>query len=347
MSPRFGRVARLLTSATAVQGVGDDIKFFVVVGVGVDLRCQRPVTFAAMIPTVNASTNAAPERQLQAWESTGPALGLGAVGIFVRVIAAIGLLVAGFVPAVLFSNLVTSIVGDEALEGALPAVAVALSVHLVFLAAVLLEVWLWLRFVERRRLRTAGWRWDRLSVVWLLVGIVVTGVLVFVTTALLPATGAIASESEFDPKMPIVASLTIYVSQAFVLQAIPEELIFRGWLLTAWRERPIRAITVSTLAFTAIHLISSGGQTSVLEHFLYLTDAFGFALLAVGLMLWTGSLWSAIGVHGGFHLGHGATVLFLPEVNAPLSWVVVGTVLAVAGLALIVPALLRHRPITA
>ena len=272
---------------------------------------------------------------------------MGPVGVLVRVVAAIGLLIAGFVPAVLFSNLAASIVGEEALEETLPIVAVTLSGHLVFLATVVLEVWLWLRFVERRRLRTAGWRWDRLSVVWLLVGIVVTGVLVFVTTALLPATGAVAPESEFDTSLPLVGMLTIYVSQALVLQAIPEELLFRGWLLTTWRERPILAIVVSTLAFTAIHLISSGGQASALEHVLYLTDAFGFALLAVGLMLWTGSLWSAIGVHAGFHLGHGATVLFLPQVNAPLSWVVVGTVLAVAGLALIVPALVRHRPIAA
>lgn len=49
---------------------------------------------------------------------------------------------------------------------------------------------------------------------------------------------------------------------------------------------------------TAIHPVSQGGQQLVAEHVLYLALPLGFSLLAVGLLLWTWSLWAAVGVHG-------------------------------------------------
>ena len=133
------------------------------------------------------------------------------------------------------------------------------------------------------------------------------------------------------------------ISQAFLLQAIPEELLFRGWLFATLRARPVLAIAVTTLSFTVIHLASNGGQTSFAERLLYLALPFGFSLLAVGMLLWTGSLWSAVGVHGGFHLGNAVAMLTLPQVDLPLSWMVIGALQTVVGTALIVTGLQRGR----
>jgi membrane protease YdiL (CAAX protease family) len=215
------------------------------------------------------------------------------------------------------------------------------------LGAVVLLVGGWMRVVERRRMSDAGWRWTRSSTGWLMLAIVIAGGLVYAVVALLPATGPLADEDDLIGTAPVAFSLVALVSQAFLLQAIPEELLFRGWLLSTLRSRPWLAIAATTLSFTVIHLASNGGQESAIERLLYLALPFGFSLLAAGLLLWTGSLWAAVGVHGGFHLGTAAAVVFLPEVDAALSWVVIGAVHATVGLVLIVTALRRGRGILA
>jgi membrane protease YdiL (CAAX protease family) len=277
--------------------------------------------------------------------SVEPRLGLGPVGITVRVVVAVAFLFgANFLIAGLYAliGMVPALAG--LLTDTTPA-ALALFVLLqaAMLGTVLLLVWAWLRLVERRRLRDAGWRWTAGSPGWLLLAAVVAGGLVFAVVAALPATGPVVDLDDLGPATPTAFALVALVSQAFLLQGIPEELLFRGWLLWALRARPVLAIAVTTLSFTVIHLASSGGQESLAERLLYLALPFGFSLLAVGLMLWTRTLWSAVGVHGGFHLGNAAAVVFLPQVDAALSWVLIGGVQSALGLVLIVTALRRGR----
>lgn len=193
-------------------------------------------------------------------------------------------------------------------------------------AVVVLGAWVWMRFVERQRLRSIGLRATRSSALWLLIGIVVAAGLLLATQALLPATGPVAGEDPAYAQIPLGLIVGPVVIQAFVLQGFPEELLVRGVLLGTLRRRPILAIVVSTLAFTVIHLVSQGGQQSPLEHVLYLTVPFGFSLLAVGVLLWTRSLWAAVGVHGGFHIGNAVAFALLPEVDRALWWVAIGGV---------------------
>ena len=274
-----------------------------------------------------------------------PRLGLGPVGILLRCLVAIAILfganflIAGLAAVLSLIPALAEVMAQETLASLTLFVLLQASM----LGAVLLLVWAWMRVVERRSIRFAGWRWTRGSAGWLLLAIVIAGTLVFVVVALLPATGPLASDEDLIGTAPVAFSLVALVSQAFLLQAIPEELLFRGWLLSTLRSRPWLAITVTTLSFTIIHLASNGGQESAVERLLYLALPFGFSLLAVGLLLWTGSLWAAVGVHGGFHLGNAAAMVFLPEVDAALSWVVIGAVHAAVGLALIVTALRRGR----
>lgn len=105
------------------------------------------------------------------------------------------------------------------------------------------------------------------------------------------------------------------------------------------------AISVSVLVFTAIHLVSNGGQQNTLECFLYLAAPFGFALLAIGLMLATRSFWASVGVHGGFHFGNAAASILLSQVAPPVVWLSVGGVQAAIGLVFIVVSLRRGRAI--
>ncbi|RUR01221.1 CPBP family intramembrane glutamic endopeptidase [Labedella endophytica] len=275
-----------------------------------------------------------------------PRLGLGPLGIAVRVVVAIVVLFGANLGVGGLAALVTLIPGgNDVMSETTPlALAVFVGLQVAMLAIVVTLVGLWLRFVERRTLRSAGWTWTRSSALWLLLAVVVAGGLVVAVTALLPSTGPVADADSFGPA-PVAFTITALVSQAFLLQGIPEELLFRGWLLSALRRRPVLAVVVTTLSFTIIHLASNGGQQSVADQFLYLALPFGFALLAVGMLLWTRSLWAAVGVHGGFHLGNAAAMVFLPAVDPALSWVVIGATHAVVGLVLVVTALRTGRGI--
>lgn len=274
-----------------------------------------------------------------------PRLGVGPLGIFVRIVFAVGILMSANIGGGLLVAAVGRLPDAERMFGGSSpgGFALAGAVQLFVCGIVMTAVWAWMRWVERRAIRVAGWRWGRLSIVWLLLGVAVSALSLIATASLLPSTG---------PVVPVVgpnaapALLIVYVlGLAFLQQGIPEELLFRGFLLWRLRERPILAITVTTLAFTVIHLVSSGGQQSAWEHVLYLAIPFGFSLLAVGLLLWTGSLWAAAGVHGGFHVGYHVASLIVHQVDPVTSWLAVGGVQAVLGLVLIVTALGRGRRI--
>jgi membrane protease YdiL (CAAX protease family) len=277
-----------------------------------------------------------------------PRLGLGPLGIAVRVVVAVGILLIANLGASLLPAVMTVIPGAvEIFGGSSPwGFALASALQAMVLCIVVLCVLVWMRRVERRPMRVIGWRWGRRSVVWLLLGIVTAAVSLFSVVALLPATGPVLDDESLlrdQAETPGTLALLIvyYLGLAFVQQAIPEELLFRGMLLWSMRDRPALAVVVTTLTFTAIHLVSNGGQQSAWEHVLYLAQPFGFALLAVGLLMWTGSLWAAVGVHGGFHVGNYLAAGLLHQVDTVTSWLAIGGVQSVIGLVLVATAL-RH-----
>lgn len=316
----------------------------VTAGAGAEQTALRSVT----------SMNAAPASAALASAPSAPAprLGLGPLGIGVRIVVAIGILIAsnliaGLVPAVL-----SAIPGAvQIFGGSSPwGFALAFVLQAVVLGTVVLAVWAWMRWIERAPMRAAGWRWGRRSIGWLLLGIVAAAGSLFAVVAVLPATGPVQDDDALlggrvETPLTFVLLIVYFLGLAFVQQGIPEELLFRGMLLWRLRDRPILAVVVTTLAFTVIHLVSNGGQQSVAEHVLYLAQPLGFALLAVGLLLWTGSLWAAVGVHGGFHVGNYLAAGFLHQVHPVAAWLAVGGVQAVLGVVLVVTALRRGRRI--
>ncbi|MEV7769583.1 CPBP family intramembrane glutamic endopeptidase [Microbacterium sp. NPDC086615] len=283
--------------------------------------------------------------------TSAPRLALGPLGITVRVVVAIGILIiANLVPALATGLLVLVPGASEIFGGSSPwGFGLAVVLQSLVLGTVVLGVWGWMNGVERAPLRATGWSANRLSAVWLLLGIALSAGTVVVVTALIPADDPVRSDSTFfheqtDPVM-ICLLIAYALGLAFLQQGIPEELLFRGMLLWRLRGRPVLAVAVTTLAFTLIHLVSNGGQQSPWEHVLYLALPFGFALLAVGLLLWTGSLWAAVGVHGGFHVGTVIAGTLLPPVTPATSWLAIGSVQSVIGITLIVTALRKGRRI--
>ena len=131
------------------------------------------------------------------------------------------------------------------------------------------------------------------------------------------------------------ATLIIVLGMAFLLQGIPEELVWRGWLLPSLGAKISMcwAVGFSVVVFGSLHLVSRGGQSNALEHVIYLAMPLGFAYAAAMARLVADSTWAAIGVHGGYHT---AMVIanVLPINNSPTLWALIGALWFAVGLAI-------------
>lgn len=199
--------------------------------------------------------------------------------------------------------------------------------HAVTFALVLAGLWAWMRWVERRPLRTAGWNLRPSLLGWTGLGVLASLVVVVVAVVvgdlvLAPAADAATGPTGDLGTVPIGLLLLHLVSLAFLLQGIPEELLYRGWLWSTTQQRPVLTLVWTSLAFTVIHLTSHGGQRNLMEHLVYLTIPLGFGVLAGVLVLLTGSMWAAAGVHGGFHVAVNLAFAVAPGQAGPGMWVI-------------------------
>lgn len=240
----------------------------------------------------------------------------------VRVIAAdLGSLPAIVVPTLLLGMVVSS-AAQEAIQTWPPLAQTTLQmvIHACTLGLTVLLLWALSRFVDRRPLAASGIRVDRRTLPALGIGLVTAmavsgGLGLLATQAGLGRDVVTTSVDEFLVRLPVIIGL------AFLLQGIPEEFVYRGYIMsTLWR-RPRLAFAVSVLLFGAGHLISQGGQQNLLERVLYLGPATGFAFAAAALLLLTRSLWAAVGIHAGSHLGHSVAEL-AGLASGPSVWMV-------------------------
>jgi len=290
---------------------------------------------------------------------TGPRVPIAWWGLLVRAVVALAILLgANLAAAAALTPLALRFAPNSVPQGLL---AVAMCA-LVCLGVVLL-VGLWMRTVERRPLRAVlrpldpdetaaadapaprarrGARWAAAArglAAGTLASVVVMAVVLGIGALLLgdspgsgadPDPGAAGAGGGAAPRTAAWLLVLVTVAQAYLLQGIPEEVLYRGWLFSVTRARPMVTLLWTTSAFTIIHLVSSGGQQSVLDFVLYLSIPLGFGAFAGALVLITGSMWVAAGVHGGFHIAAALAAVLLPaELSGsfgPADWVLTGSV---------------------
>lgn len=203
------------------------------------------------------------------------------------------------------------------------------------LAAVSGLVALLMRFVDRRPLREAGFVWTARSLPLLGAGLAVALVVTWAT--FLPGLALGQIQRVHIPNelfTPAAVAMQVYggLVMAFILQGIPEELIFRGYLMQVLRDKPVLACWASAGLFGIIHLVSSGGQQNALDHVLYLVLPFGFGFAAAALAVRLRSVWVAVGIHAGSHVAN-MTGSFLGIVaEGRFYWVVAGLLFVLVGL---------------
>lgn len=186
------------------------------------------------------------------------------------------------------------------------------------------------RTLDRGRRVSLNLRLDRRALLWVVGMVLVAAAVNLAVTGIVHALG-LAGGNEGIPDRPWwIMAVTIF-SQAFLLQGIPEEIIWRGWLFSSLGETWFAAVS-SVLGFTVLHLLSQVGQQNLLEHITYLAMPCGFAVTALIVRTISGSTWAAIGVHGGLHVANDMLSDWLHLPHGSIAWILQGLLWAAVGL---------------
>lgn len=139
-------------------------------------------------------------------------------------------------------------------------------------------------------------------------GAVFAGPVILVTAVLASLTAQITGAVPASPLPPTgsLSGLLLHLVAGAVIAPVAEELVFRGFALTAWRRTvgPRSAIVRSSIVFVLAHVLFVGGDG--FREAASLAFVAGIARVPVALALgWlyvrTGSLWGPIGLHAAYN----------------------------------------------
>ncbi len=146
---------------------------------------------------------------------------------------------------------------------------------------------LFCRFVQKRDIRSIGFRKERAAVEYL-VGAAVGTVLFAAAVLICVLTGSMT----LDPQRFAVGVWLLYL-MGFLIQGMSEEVICRGYFMVslARKNHLAVAVFVSSLAFSLMHIFNSGVT------FLALFNILLFGVFAALYVLRRGNLWGACAMH--------------------------------------------------
>ncbi len=287
-----------------------------------------------LIPIVNCmTTQPAPSSESDIATPRLPGKG----GMVLRVFLAVALMVAcAFSPLLilkpvgaLFRSLPAKPgISSDLLEILFGTVAYALATVCALLLCRLL-----VRHLDRRSPQVLALKVSRRALVWLGAMVLLTFVVVLLSGLMTDLLG-VARVTPSWGQNTWWKAIAVELVLGFLLQGIPEEVVWRGWLFQSLGGGRSAAV-VSVLGFTVMHLVSQGGQQGWVEHLLYLTPPLGFATAAMAARWVSGSTWAAVGVHGGFHISDLLGKAMGLPVDDPISWVITGCVWLVAAAAIV------------
>ena len=191
------------------------------------------------------------------------------------------------------------------------------------------SVWFLCRYLDKMPFSIVDLRLTSRGVLWFFSMIAVACIIFAITMGIAHLAGVkgIPEDSSGDTWW---ANMILAFGLGFLLQAIPEEIIFRGWLIPSLGNTKL-AVALSVVTFGVIHIVSQGGQQNLVERFIYLIMPLGFAFAAAIVRLASHSVWAAVGVHGGLHIS-GTIMFFLPNESSPLQWTLLGILWVLVGI---------------
>ena len=212
-------------------------------------------------------------------------------GIFVPVLGLIfvAMTVASFTALLQHARLVDAAENPIGLQG------FAAFLLLPF-AALGLAVLAWVRFVERRSLSTLGLV-NRGRLQTFLLGHMTGVAMATAIVAAIWIAGSFAARG-YAPAFHSPAGLAgiVILLACFAVQSSVEEIIFRGWMLSAIAAKfgVAIAVLVSSAVFTVLHYDPHAT-------WLFVTNVFLFAVFACFWAIRTGNIWGVMGWHAGWN----------------------------------------------
>ncbi len=179
-----------------------------------------------------------------------------------------------------------------------------------------------LMVVAAGALRWSEMGWERglgTALRGMLGGAVFAGPVILVTAVLAAAAAQLAGAVPASPLPPTgtASGLILHLIAGAIVAPVAEELLFRGFALTAWRRTvgARAAIVRSSIVFVLAHVLFVGGDS--FRDAAALAFVGGVARIPVALALgWlfvrTGSLWAPIGLHAAYN----AVLIVLAEAVA-------------------------------
>jgi len=169
------------------------------------------------------------------------------------------------------------------------------------------------RWLDRRSVASLGFAPRRPWLRLLAIGVALGAGMQACVAAIEVATGAatVSGLGAFGGDVRLVATSALLL----LIAAFSEEMSTRGYVLqNLWEQwGPGPAVVFSSIGFALLHFDNPHSQ----EHAaLTVSGLFAFALLACASLLWTGSLWLALGAHMAWNLFEG------PVFGFPVSGVV-------------------------
>ncbi|HLJ88857.1 MAG TPA: type II CAAX endopeptidase family protein [Candidatus Angelobacter sp.] len=154
----------------------------------------------------------------------------------------------------------------------------------------------WVRLIERRTLSTVGLSADRGARRFsggMLIGIAMMSAIVAADWASGGfAAGGVARAFGSPRALAGIAVLLV----SFAVQSSTEELLFRGWMMSAlaYKFGVVPAVLVSSLTFTLLHFEPASSR-------LFMPNLFLFGVFACCWSLRTGNIWGVMGWHAGWN----------------------------------------------
>ena len=256
---------------------------------------------------------------------------VGPLGTLLRLIIAFVALLASYGPYLLLQKLPVMDIQADVVAGnwGIMVAKEGLALATIPLTALVL-IWLFTRFVDHRPFKVNGIRVDRQAVSGLLIGTSISLDVIVPASILLGRLGLV-EVLDLNVNGPFWVGVVRVLLAGFIMQGITEEFLWRGWVTQSLGGSWKRQAVIAAVGFGLIHIISNGGHDSLWQGALYLTSSGAFGFAAAALYFATGSIWAAVGIHGGLHLANFVATLLGGGEGPALDAVQIVLYLAIGG----------------
>jgi membrane protease YdiL (CAAX protease family) len=163
----------------------------------------------------------------------------------------------------------------------------------------LLLCFIWVKFVEGRRIRTLGLSPDRF-IFKFLTGFLIGFLMFSAVTFLMYITGTIEIRQSISVGFKYMPAI-LAILPGWILQSSTEEIITRGWLMHIIGAKHNKALgfIISSILFGVLHIFNPGANLLSILNIVLVGFLFGLYVID------TGDVWGACGLHAAWNFAQG------------------------------------------